>query len=87
MHAAHDVATLVSASANSVRSRGCLISAEAGRFFLIDFSLSSQKTPASAHLHALDPHVRMSGITDIKYWSGPTYDTNILVLKPREDKL
>ena len=79
-------AILISQSSTAVASRGCLAAPKAGRFFQVDFTLSSPKVPVQSQLRTLDPHLRISGITDIKYWSGPTYDSNTLTLRPRGHK-
>lgn len=78
-----DYATLIKQSETDISSRGCLAAPQAGRFFQVDFALSSPKTSAQLQLHALDPYVRITGITSIKHWSGPRYDSNTLILRPR----
>ena len=81
-----DIANLISRSSTVISSRGCLVVPEASRFFLVDFTLSSPKSPAQFQLRTLDPYVHISGITNIKYWSGPTYNSNALILEPRGHK-
>jgi hypothetical protein len=81
-----ELASLISQSKTTIASRGCLVAPQANRFFQVDFKLSSPKIPVQRQLYVLDPYVRISGITNIKYWSGPTYDSNTLMLQPSRHK-
>jgi predicted secreted hydrolase len=75
-------ARLAVRSANSIESSGCLVIPEAGRYYKVNFTLISPKTPINMQLRALDPEVWIRDITDIKYWSGPTFSSSTLVLTP-----
>jgi hypothetical protein len=72
----------VSLSGQMISSRGCLAIPTASRYFKVDFTLTSPKTPIDWQLHVLDPHVLIRDITDIKHWSGPTFSSSTLVLSP-----
>jgi hypothetical protein len=75
-------AHLTTRSSNSITSRGCLAVPDASRYFKVDFTLVSPKTPINLQLRTLDPQVLIRDITDIKYWSGPTFNSSVLVLSP-----
>ena len=72
----------VSQSGQKISSRGCLAIPAASRYFKVDFTLTSQTFPIDWKLRVLDPQVLIKDITDIKYWSGPTFSSSTLVLSP-----
>jgi len=76
------IAKIITQSAKMISGRGCLAAPNAGRFFKVDFTLSSPNGLASQRLRLLEPSVRISRITNAKYTYGPTYDSNTLWLEP-----
>jgi hypothetical protein len=66
---------------DSVFKRGCLGSTQADRFFRADLFVYSPKTPVTFQVRTLNQYIQVRSMTRNGFWSGPTYDSNILLLQ------